>query len=434
MNKLQRIITRVSILILSIILSLYVIIRLVTTFFRSYPKGDESSFLETFKIFIERGYYEANIHGNSILFNLFSYVFYKMGLNELLALKATSLLFGILAVLLLLIYQKKAFKSLPETYKYVSLLTSLNVIIVMSFIFTGINDSLLSPIIVLFFIVLHHLKNTNMPRNYFYFLIGAIFALLLLTREMGVLFFPPIIILLLLYYFNNSFGIKKVFKYISITIFSFVFIVGLFNYPSIKQEHKLSFHEKKLDSEISWIQLTYLSLKKYYEGELAYDKYVSIKEVKEYLKENGEKSLPNTLVESLTFDIGMTTKIFFNEYIHLIKPFFRLLGVFFIFNLFIFIYYLFRGKLSIKKLLKEDLILFLIIYTTIICIVIKAHIDPRWFLSILILLPFVFATKIFNYGKRNNIKNFDFIMLNMQLISLIAMNIPFIVKNIHIIF
>ncbi len=101
MSKSLKYFTKLNFFITTLMLILYGAIRFVIVFLRAYPKGDEASFLPIFKIFVNDGYYKANAIGNSTIFNMVSYLFYKITSNELISLRLTSLFFGILSLIAL---------------------------------------------------------------------------------------------------------------------------------------------------------------------------------------------------------------------------------------------------------------------------------------------------------------------------------------------
>ena len=82
-------------------------------------------------------------------------------------------------------------------------------------------------------------------------------------------------------------------------------------------------------------------------GELEHGHHFSEEQVAQYLKKNGQNSLPNSYLEGVFFNFQRTIKEFFNDLIYEIKPFTRLLGVIFLFNLILFIWYLFKRRITL---------------------------------------------------------------------------------------
>ncbi|MFK5889287.1 MAG: glycosyltransferase family 39 protein [Flavobacteriaceae bacterium] len=435
MKKIYKPITKINFYITGLVLSLYAIIRFRIVFLRVTPKGDERSFLSVFNIVINKGFYEANVAGNSTPFNFVAYLFYKITSNGLISLRLTSLFFGILSLVFLWIFYKKYFK-IPQDYRFTAFLTAVNTMVIMSWVFTGINDIILAFLTVLLFMIIFRIKNDQKESHYSYLYIGLIIAFMLLTRKMSLLFLPSVFVVLIsiLYLKNTLF--KAALKKIILVSASFLIIVIAFNIPSLIEKGHLSFHEKKLPSEkVNWSQLQYLTAIREEQGSLSYGKHASIDEVIQYLNENGENSLPKTLTASIFFDFARTTREFFNDLFYQIKPFTRLLGFIFLTNLLLLIRYFFKRKFIVKNILNQPIILFSIIYMSIVCFIVITYVETRWFSNILLLLPIVLAERTYKFIKENNLgEKFDFIMINLQLLSLTVMSLPYLIKNIGILF
>jgi hypothetical protein len=435
MNNIQKSITKVNTSLIYLVFIAYAFIRITNSFLRDHPMGDEPGFLNAFKIFINQGYYEANVYGNSTFFNLFSYVFYKLFSNELLALKSTSLLFGILSLILLWYFQKKYYSHVSKEYRKVAFITSINAMLIMSFIFSGINDSILGALTILFFIILNRLKTSQKSNNLSYVFIGLVLSFMLLTRMLSVAILFPISLVMISFFYFNKFTFKRSILKGTIILATLILTVWIFNIPSINEKGTLSFHNKKLDDTITWTQLIHLTALKNSKGEIKYKEYATLTDVKQYLLENGENSLPKTLVQSIFFDVGSRLKSFSRELLYQIKPFSRLLGLFMIMNIILVFWYFIKRKITLKKILKQDVLLFSTLYVVSICFIVSYLVDPRWFLNVLLLLPFVFVERIEKFKKEKKLGNkFDFILLNLQVGGLILMSLPYIIKNIHVIF
>jgi len=435
MNRRYNYLTKLNFYITAVVLLLYSLIRFKVVFLRAYPKGDEASFLAVFKIFIDRGFYEANVMGSSTPFNFVSYLFYKITSNPLMSLRFTSLFFGILSLIFLWKFYKKYFK-IPKDYRFTAFLTAVNTMVIMSWVFTGINDVILSFLTVLLFVVFYKLKDSRNESNLRYLYIGIIIAFMFLTRKMSLLFFPSIFVVLVSILYLKNVPFKEVSKKLVLVLASFIVIVTVFNIPSLTEKGKFSFHEKKLPTDkISWTQLQYLTTIKVEQGTLPYGKHVSIGEVLYYLDKNGENTLPKTLTESIFFDFSRTVREFFNDLLYQTKPFIRLLGFIFLINLLLLIRYFFNRNFIIKNILGQSIIVFSVIYISIVCFIVITYVETRWFSNVLILLPIILAERIYKFKKEKNLnKRFDFFMINLQLFSLTVMSLPYLIKNIGLLF
>jgi len=435
MKKYYRNITHFNFIITSLVLLIYASIRFLIVFLKPFPKGDEASFLSVFKIYIGDGFYRANVVGNSTPFNSLAYLFYKITANELISLRLTSLFFGIATLIVVWFFYKKYF-AIPFNYRLMAFITAANTLIIMSWIFVGIDDVILAFFTVLFFMVLFKLKEGQKQNNYLYLFIGVILALMLSTREMSILFFPSVIIVLLSLGYLKKCSLKTTLKNSGLIISSFIIILVAINLPSLLENKTLSFHQKPLNSTVvNWSQLQYLSAIGEEQGTLPFGKHFSVEQVAKYLKENGQNSLPKTLKESIFFDFNRTIREFFKDLVYEIKPFARLLGWCFILNLMLFIWYLIKRKFILKNILNQQIFLFSIIYISIICFIIISYVETRWFSNVLVLLPIVFVERIYKFKTTYNLSdNFDFFVINLQLLSLTFMSLPYLFKNLNLLF
>lgn len=437
MSKINKIILN-SVMSLALLTSVfYACIRLFTIFTNTYTSGDEGGFLHVFNIFIESGFYEANVYGNSTVFNGISYLFYLVGFDRLMSLRITNLFSAISSIYLLWFFIIRNFNHLSRLYRNAIMITSVNAMIVVSFIFSGINDTFITFFTILFFIILYKIKGNKGKKNLLYFFfIGGVFALILSTRKMGVLLFPTFIFVLILYFYNQKFGFKIIMNRVSIIAVSFLLGLLLFNYPSLKENGKLSFHEKKIETEgVSWPQLQYLTAIWLEEGKVEYGKHCKPKDVIAYISKNGNKSLPNSVLETMTFNIGRSFKTSTREAIYLIKPYTRILGLVFVFGLFFFLIGVFKKEITLKKIINNGIAVFFINYNIIIVLIICSYVEPRWFLPIIVLIPIMFFSYFFNLKDKGKIGGkFEFLTLGVHFLLLGLMNVKFIMNNYQFIF
>lgn len=421
-------ITNINIVVTLLVLSVYFIINLKKYFLTEDPRGDEHSFLEMYDVFLNQGFYEANVLGNSTLFNLVSSVFYKLGLSPLYSLKCTSMLSGIITMILVYYIGKRILGSYEKNAFIVAFLTACNVTIVVITIFGGINDPLL--VLLLIAIIYIATKNEQTLKDYIY--IGILFALMLATRKFTVILIPSIAFLLYVALRKQSQLIKKV---MALFIACFITIIA-FNFPSLKENGSLSFHSKeKKEYQATWGQLQYYSQILLEEGKIVHGNHATWEATDEYLLKNGEDSLPKGIVDGLLFDVKRTTKEFFIDFFSNIKPFTRLLGIIFLLNIGIFLYKLVKRKITIQSFINNPIDSFSLIYILILSLIIISYVEYRWFIPILLILPFVFVKRIYSLTKdtkKQQINNF--LILNAQLAAISIMSLPFVIKNYTIIF
>ncbi|MFD2567791.1 glycosyltransferase family 39 protein [Pseudotenacibaculum haliotis] len=428
-TNLLKILTKANFAVTSILLLCYGIIRYKVAFLRPEAKGDENSFLKMFNFFSENGYSEALAKGNSILFNLVASFVDFFASNPLFSLRITSLLFGILTIYMVLKIQKKFFSFDNKSYRNLAWITSVNVLIVSSILFLGINDTILYFLTALFFYYfLHLIQNTTAVKYYIY--LGIIYGLMLITRKFGIIYLLPILVVLFLFFRNERLQWKQVIKNASILFLSSILIVAAANFNNLTQGKGLSFNEKELDDEINWIQLQYLTALKNSQGELAYGKHVSVEDVKQYIKENGEDSLPeNSMVSSIFFDLGFTIKQSFRNVLTQTVPITRLTGILLMFIVLALLFNL-RNKVKLKLPNKQYILIFSFVYILSLCFIVISYVEPRWYVSVLVLMPLPILKLLEKSIEKNKNKEvLSFLMINAALLAFIAMNAKYVITN-----
>lgn len=413
----------------------YCYVRIVSKFLNKIPTGDEDSFLPIFKLFVGSGFSESNIFGNSTIFNLLAYGVHQIGFNELLSLRIVSLIFSVLSILVLWGFLIEFYKYLPKMYKIAILMTSINVLVVMSFLFSGINDSIITFFVLLLFVITYRIKlNPLLNKNYI--LLGLVFGLMLCTRKMSILFYPIFSIILGVYFYINKLKLRKIIGKTVLIFASFVSVLLIFNFPSILEKKKISFHEKTFDyKEYSWKQFQYLTAIKLEKGEVEYGKHCKREELDHYILENGINSLPNGSVEAIFFNIPRTIRDTSREFIFLFKPYTRLLGLIFIISIYILLEKIFRRKLSVKKIFLNEIFFFILSYSFILSLIVSSYVESRWLMSAYVIAPVLLFSSFFNYykGKRNE-TNIMVLVFSLHFLSLTVMNLKFLINNYKIIF
>ncbi|PWG04265.1 hypothetical protein DIS07_12690 [Polaribacter aquimarinus] len=435
MNKLQKNITTINFLLLSIVLLIYSYLRINNTLLRNIAVGDEPAFLKVFELYIKEGYYSANAFGNSTIFNLSSgFINYFID-NPLLSLKLSSLIFGFLCIVFLIkILNLK--KSLTYLEKRLIIITAISSLVVSSIIFTGYNDVLVYFFTVLLFYFLEKLnlmkKNIKLS-----ICIGVCFALMFLVRKMAVLFLVPFLLVFFHMHYKCYFSkglqyiIVRFVKNIFIVTITSVLLLSFFNYPSLKEKKIFSFTVKAPEPsvKVNWIQRQYLSALKVEQGELEFGQHMSWSQTEDYIKINGDNSLPKTYFESITFNFKNTLKHFAFNVFYQIKPITRLIGLLFIIFLILKIIYI-KSNLKFNVLTWNKILIFFISYLSILCFITFSYVEPRWYINTLILLPIPLVGYISKFKSNNNKKWLEFVFFNSQLVFLIIINIPYIIKNI----
>ena len=435
--KLMNGFTCISLLITGFSIAGYFVIRIFQYYIYLKPaSGDEQSYLAVYNMFINEGFVTANIFGNSTFFNICSYVFYFFSERELLSMRLCSLFFGMLSFIVLWKFIHRFF-NFSQKVKWVVYLTMLNVVIVKSNVFMGINDTILVFLTVSFFYVLYSINTTKNPVTKYFLALGLILAVSLSTRLMALIAFPGFLYCIFLVLKKQKAPIAKSVRQAGIIIITFLLATYSLNFPSLSEKGTLSFHLKESGYKgITWSQMQYLSAIGQEKGEIEHNAHYSWEKVREYLDTNGEDSLPKTVFESIFFDIKRTVKEFFKDVLLLTIPFTRLLGPVFFLGLLLFTYQLSFKKISIRNILESHILMFFIIYVSIICFIIISNVETRWLIHILVLLPVLIFDQIIQLIKKheNHHKKFEFALLNTQLLTLTFFNLPFIADTLSKLF
>lgn len=128
------------------------------------------------------------------------------------------------------------------------------------------------------------------------------------------------------------------------------------------------------------------------------------------MKINGEKSLPKTLVEGMLFDVKLTVKEFFKDFIFCIKYGFRQLGLVFLFPFFMIVFLIYKKEFDISKFYFPFLFITII---SIFSLIIISYVELRWMVPIFIIAILYFLDKVENitYGKYVQQANYCFVLL-----------------------
>ena len=430
MERIGKKITLLHAFVASLMLLCYGVLRFNKLFLNNTLLGDERGYLDGFKLFLEEGFYVANVAGNSTLFNCVGYVFNLLLDTPIISLRVTSLFFGILAVLVsyFIIIRHT---NLTKLYKFVALLTVLNIFIISSFIFLAINDLPLIVFGLLSVLFLLEYQKGEMGIRTFFLGFGVLIGLMMATRMVVVTYFPAYSIALYLVIRRKG-GWKECLVNSQYFIVPLFLVISIFHFPSLIKNQSLSSHSKEMNvKDASWASLQYLSAIKSSNGELVGRKHVTLEETQQYVVAHGENSLPKTFLESIYFDPIFTIKEFVKDFVLLVKPMTRLIGLVFIAGI-IGAIILFKRE---KKILPLGVMTsFSLVHMATIAFIIISYIEDRWMLGSFALIAIVLVEIVMKVSSIFEVKHkwkYDFLMVNGQFATLILMNLPYILKSLN---
>lgn len=338
--------------------------------------GDESLFINDLIFIKTKGWLLALEKSISIPYMILGYPF-SFFFKEYLALRFVN----IFLLLVLLFYFFKIVKT-KVIYFYGYLFFYLGTV---PYFFVGTNDALFFVGLIIFmtevFCFLEY-KKMNSQLLAFLGLVVSFF-----TRELILVYFP---VLVLNFYFLYKEGFSFFNKKMMVpSVLFFLFL--LFNTPCLLNKGRLSYDDKIPPSTVkaTWSQRQYLAQLLVNKGELQNFSHPSWEQTDLYLKENGSDSLPNGILNGLTFDSSLTIKEFFKDFYYSLFFGFRQLGLLLLFPFYFIIRSLKKGAFWDSSLYVPYCLLLLL---AIFSLIIISYIEPRWYIGVFV-LSIVFYTQ-----------------------------------------
>jgi hypothetical protein len=369
-------------------------------FLSSVGGGDESLFIKDLIFIKTEGWFVAIEKGISIPYMLLVYPF-SFFFKEYLAGRIVTLFL----LIVLLFYYYKIVK-IKAFYFYGYLFFFLGT---SHYFFVGTNDALFFLGIVVFITeVYSFLENKKMNSQTLAFsgLVVSFF-----TRELVLVYLP---ILLLSIYFLYKEGFYFFNKKMIVPVLLFVVFI-VFNIPSLSSKGKLSYDDKTPSStvHVSWVQRQYLAQLLVNKGELRNFQHPSWEQTEDYLKKNGLGSLPNGIVECMSFDYSLTFKEFFKDFYYSMFFGFRQLGLILLFP-FYFIVINFKKENILNRALY--LPYSLICMLSVLSLIIISYIEARWYIAI-----FIVTIVFYNEHQMHKRINDNFIILNYLVLTFFSL-------------
>jgi hypothetical protein len=387
-------------LIFKVLVSVYFLFSFYYFFIIAEGGGDEILFFNDLIFIKTYGWIAAIEKSISIPYMILVYPF-SFFLKGYVALRTANIL--LLLLLLLYFFKIAKIKATPfYFYSFFFLATS-------KYFFAGTNDALFFTGIVIFMTeVFYFLENKKMNNQVLAFS-GLIISFF--TREM-ILVYLPVVMLGLYFLYKNEFSFFN--KKMIFPMLLFFFFMGV-NAPSLKLNDKLSYDDKTPPTEIkvSWSQRQYLAQLLVNKGELKNFSHPSWEQTQEYLKKNGPKSLPDGIVEGLTFDYSVTIKEFFKDFYYSMFFGLRQLGLILLFPFYFIIRNLKKQNiLNSEMYIPYSLILMLCVFSLIII----SFIEPRWYIAV-----FISAIVLYNQYQVEKKINDNFIIANYLVLICFAL-------------
>lgn len=376
----NKFITKILYIIVSflVLLKVFNLIEIINKKKFSITLADGDGYIPRFERFVENGAINEINEGTSILYNLtlrFLYIFVNNTYDTVLYLNVFCIIFLIVFGVYILYYFYKKHKI---DFIYFIIPSFLYVFFVLQdrFLINILtNDDTFMGCIYLIMIFVF-IKLMINPKTKYYLLIGMLLGLCFGIRELPILHIPALLFCIV-FFVKDGYKAKITnISYLFLCLFLMIFIL---HSPSIFNGNGLSFVDKSPPNGVTWIQKNHLSIMKINETIGLYNmrpwslwRATSFDEVKQYLIENGEDSLPRTFTKLvLNEPISLLKMSLYNIYF-LFKSYFKVLGIL-IFLPFIFIR-------------KNVYWVWFLLYTFAIAIVSYSIIELRWFAGVEILI------------------------------------------------
>ncbi|MET0946689.1 MAG: hypothetical protein ABWY22_14885, partial [Flavobacterium sp.] len=349
---------------LRITFKIIVIINLIvaTYYFlgRNMGRGDESLFIIDLELIKSAGWIAAIKKSISIPYMLLAYPL-SFIFDSYIALRIVSvaLISGMLGYFY--IVRKENSKDL---FYYLIFYISCE-----SVFFSGTNDTLFFVSLIIFLnevylIRQNKVKDLNILLS---FLIISIF-----TRQLFVVYLPVILIGIYIVYKSKIRLNRK-----SLIPFGLFLFFIFMNIPSLIEKGRLSYDDKSAPKEtnVSWSQRQYLAQLMVNNGELENFQHPSWEVTRAYLDKNGEDSLPDGIINGMTFDYALTIKEFFKDFAYSVGTSTRSFG------LMLFITFFYFGNQMLKdrnNLLDNFIPLSTLVMLSIFSLIIMSYVETRW--------------------------------------------------------
>ena len=371
---------------------------------------DGDLYMELFQRFISNGAYFEIEKGTSVMYNFALYPIYLL-VGDV---KETFIIFNSLCIVLTIILGVYLLYKISIRFDihiyFTYFLCSIYIFYIISQKFINIlaNDDSFMGLLYLI-IIYFSIKNIESPKHYYFSVIGFILGLCLGTREIAILFFP--FVLYMIFYSNAK--VKNLIYFVIPLIFTILII----HFPSIIAGNGLSFYNKNPE-DVNWIQKNHLAITEIEKSTGIFNikpwsiwRANTFDDVREYLKQNGENSLPKSFLDVVFNHPMQLIKMTLFNLLFLFKFYFKAIGGFILIPLI----FLFR---------KNFFLLPFLYFCFIFCFVAYSHVELRW-LSGIEMMFFISVLTGCRYLKLSN---------NKLLLIIIIAIIPIIFNDIKFLY
>jgi hypothetical protein len=245
------------------------------------------------------------------------------------------------------------------------------------YFYSGTNDTLFVFSLVVF---LNEIRRAANKESYSVNLALISLLIAVFTRELYLVYLPVILVgLFIMVKVGINLNKRSWIPLVLLAMFLFC------NLPTLVSNGNLSYDRKLPPEEVhaTWTQRQYLAQIMVNNGELPNYYHPSWEQTDEYLKINGDKSLPDGILQGLFFDVSFTLKEFVKDLVHVFIYSSRGLGFILLICLgYLFLEILKNRSISLNLFSPGAALIMLIIFSLIII----SYVEMRWLSPIFILL------------------------------------------------
>lgn len=322
--------------------------------------GDESLFLSDLQLIKNIGWQEAIEKNISIPYMLLTYPL-SLIVDDFLALRIVNV--GLLVLLFLYFFYISEVKTKTLYYYFLFFISTVG------YFYFGTNDCLFFVSLIVFF---NEVNNAVNNKNINFNLALTSLVIAFFTRELFLVYLPIILLGLYILFRNKfKFSIRTFFP------LGFIILFLILNLPSIEKNSSLSFDKKSPPKGlgVSWSQRQYLAQLMVNNGEIENFNHPSWEQTKAYIDKNGKSSLPDGILNGITFDYQMTFKEFFKDFGYSITYSGRALGLMLLITLGYWFRLLYKNrKVELIYFIPFSTLLMLMIFSFIII----SFVELRW--------------------------------------------------------
>jgi hypothetical protein len=306
---------------------------MVLVFYKHFPSvssGDEGFYAKKAAAIGQNGLYKEMSEGNPVGYTFPVYILSLLGMQMLTAARFLTVLSTLFVIFSLRFIGQRYFRLQGF---FLNLLTVMTLLTILSgtFFVSGISDMWYAGIMI--WVLIYIWNTVKVWAGWQRFALSGIFlSATLMVRPLTIIFIVAVMCaIIFIAFFTKVSAAKKITNIVVMLIFIFITVL-LQQYPAIHERSMIALENKGNEKyHANWVQLNTLSMMKADKGEkLSNGHHASWQETDDYLKANGEKSLPSGYFERMQWNPGFYLRHLLKTFFDIIYSFFRQIGILFL--------------------------------------------------------------------------------------------------------